>query len=242
MLCGETIEKLLKSKYPDISVSVFDSIDSTNSRAKRQNGMRFGVIIAKMQTDGRGRHGRSFYSPADTGLYMSVVLPITPQQAYEFQLTSAAAVACARAIERLCGISPKIKWVNDLYLNGRKIAGILTEADQDRVIVGIGVNVCTDTFPEDLPMAGSLGCNNISLSELAAEIASELFETVFSSDRTFMNEYRCRSMLLGCTISYKQNGCTMCGTAVNIDDSGRLVVQTDNDTVFLNSGEVDIVL
>jgi BirA family biotin operon repressor/biotin-[acetyl-CoA-carboxylase] ligase len=131
MLNAEKIKNLIHSKYPAACVRVFDTTDSTNTRAKEDKTLSLGMICARAQTAGRGRQGHSFYSPADTGLYMTAVLPITPMQAYEFSLTAAAAVACVRAISKLCKKTPLIKWVNDLYIGGKKIAGILTEADSN---------------------------------------------------------------------------------------------------------------
>ena len=242
MLDAKAIKELLKFKHPDAQIMVFDSVDSTNTCAKNMKDISKGIICARAQTAGRGRHGRSFYSPADTGLYMSIILPITPQQAYEFSLTAAAAVASARAISKLCGIEVQIKWVNDLYINNKKVAGILTEADKTRVIVGIGINVCTELFPADLPRAGSLN-SNLDFSCLAAKVAEEIFDIVCSFDKSFMDEYRKRSMLLGKQICYTQNNQTKYATAIDIDDNGRLIVRDRRGTeIGLNSGEVSIVL
>lgn len=242
MLNCEKIQDLIHSKYPAACVRVFDTTDSTNTRAKEDKTLSFGIICARAQTAGRGRQGHTFYSPLDTGLYMTAVLPITPMQAYEFSLTAAAAVACVRAIGRVCGKTPLIKWVNDLYIGGKKIAGILTEADSNRVIVGIGINVTTDIFPLDLPRAGSLGID-ADLSELAAAVFLELADMALSGDRSFMAEYRSLSMLLGKRISYTQNGTVRQAEAVAIDDMGRLEVRlAGGDRVLLSSGEVSIVM
>jgi BirA family biotin operon repressor/biotin-[acetyl-CoA-carboxylase] ligase len=242
MLNAEKIKNLIHSKYPAACVRVFDTTDSTNTRAKEDKTLSLGMICARAQTAGRGRQGHSFYSPADTGLYMTAVLPITPMQAYEFSLTAAAAVACVRAIGRVCKKTPLIKWVNDLYMGGKKIAGILTEADSDRVIVGIGINVTTDIFPHELPLAGSVGID-ADLSELAAAVFLELADMALRGDRSFMSEYRSLSMLLGKRLSYMQNGTLTQAEAVAIDDMGRLEVRLcSGETAMLSSGEVSIVM
>ena len=242
MLNAEKIKDLIHAKYPEADVRVFDTTDSTNTRAKEDKTLSLGMICARAQTAGRGRQGHSFYSPADTGLYMTAVLPLTPMQAYEFSLTAAAAVACVRAIGRVCKKTPLIKWVNDLYLSGKKIAGILTEADSNRVIVGIGINVTTDIFPPDLPRAGSLGID-ANLSELAAAVFLELADMALKGDGSFMAEYRSLSMLLGKRISYMQNGILTEAEATAIDDMGRLEVRLDSgERVLLSSGEVNIVM
>ena len=242
MLSAEKIKNLIHSHYPEASVRVFDVTDSTNTRAKEDKELSLGIICARAQTAGRGRQGHTFYSPADTGLYMSVVLPMTPMEAYEFSLTAAAAVAAARAIDRLCNISVGIKWVNDLYLEGKKIAGILTEADSNRVIVGIGINMTTEIFPADLPCAGSLG-KSIDPSQLAAEIFTELASMSQSGERGFMDEYRSRSILIGKTVAYTQNGTHKHAKAVDIDERGRLVIEDGSgQTCALDSGEIRIVM
>ena len=242
MLSAEKIKNLIHSHYPEASVRVFDVTDSTNTRAKEDKTLSLGIICARAQTAGRGRQGHSFYSPADTGLYMSVVLPMTPMEAYEFSLTAAAAVAAARAIGRLCNISVGIKWVNDLYLEGKKIAGILTEADTNRVIVGIGINMTTEIFPADLPGAGSLG-KKIDPSRLAAEIFLELAAMSQSGERGFMDEYRSRSILIGKEISYLKDGTEYRAKAVDIDERSRLIVQDAfGAQSALSSGEVRIIM
>ena len=143
-------------------IMVFDDIDSTNDEAKRmleQETVDDGMyLIANHQTAGRGRQGHSFYSPADTGLYVSMVRTDHDvlHPATLSKLTLAAAVATAEAIEEAVGVSPKIKWVNDLYYRDRKVCGILTESvgwldDRPRaVVIGIGINCSTTLFPEDL--------------------------------------------------------------------------------------------
>ena len=242
MLNAEKIKYLIHAKYPEAYVRVFDTVDSTNTRAKETEDFSFGIICARSQTAGRGRLGRSFYSPEGTGLYMSLILPITPKEAFEFSLTAAAAVAGARAIERLCGISAGIKWVNDLYINDKKVAGILTEGQPNRGIVGIGINVSTESFPPELKQAGSLG-KNADLSELAAAVALELFDMVFGKSRSFMPEYRRRSILLGKEILYLKGGTEHRAKAVDIDAMGRLVVQDAlGAETALDSGEVRVIM
>ena len=163
-------------------------------------------------------------------------------EAYEFTLTAAAAVAAARAIENVCNISVQIKWVNDLYLHGKKVAGILTEADIDRVIVGIGINISTESFPADIPLAGSLDAENISKSKLAASFAENLFDITSSKSREFMSEYRNRSMLLGKEISFEKDGNAFTANALRIEDNGELTVLSNGIELTLHSGEVQIIL
>ncbi len=241
MLTVDNIRANLGAKYQAMPIVVYDTIDSTNTQAKLSSVVQ-GIFVAKHQTAGRGRQGKSFYSPDNTGLYMSIVLPITPMEAYEFSLTAAAAVAAARAIEKVCNISVQIKWVNDLYLHGKKIAGILTEADRNRVIVGIGINISTESFPDDIPLAGSLDADNVSKSKLTAAFAENLFDITASKSRDFMSEYRDRSMLLGKEISFYKDGTSFTAKALRIEDSGELTVTSGEKELTLHSGEVQIIL
>ena len=149
-------------------IHYFDTIDSTNTRARelaRQGASHGTVLIADHQTSGRGRRGRSFHSPAGSGIYMSVILRpnCSPQEL--MHLTCAVAVAACDAVETTAGIRPGIKWINDLILQNRKLGGILTEMSVDAktgmveyAVIGIGIN-CSQTpndFPADIRHSGQL--------------------------------------------------------------------------------------
>ena len=180
MLDAREIASLLPDGLAGIDIRVFQTIDSTNNYAKRLilDGAAPGTaILAESQTAGRGRRGRSFYSPAGSGLYISVILRPKIDAVDDIQLLSAAAaVAVCRAIDRLKPDSgAQIKWVNDIFIGGKKVCGILSEAVSagDRIagtVVGIGVNCTTDAFPPELrDIACSLG-GDISRNALAAGI------------------------------------------------------------------------
>ena len=136
ILAEETIQKYLKENCRDLQLHVFPVVDSTNIllRRKAKEGVPEGcVVIAGEQTKGKGRLGRSFYSPSDTGVYLSLLLRpenILPEQAVH--ITTIAAVAACEAIERVSGRKAGIKWVNDIYMDGKKVSGILTEASPCR--------------------------------------------------------------------------------------------------------------
>ena len=140
------------------NIHVFEKIDSTNNYAKGldvSGGLH--LIIASEQTAGRGRLGRSFYSPAEKGIYMSLAFEPHFDLDKSLFVTTLSAVAMCRAIEEVTGLSPKIKWVNDIYLNGKKLSGILTEAESNfetgmiqKIIVGIGVNCFSCDMPEEI--------------------------------------------------------------------------------------------
>lgn len=234
----------------DVPVTVLSTVDSTNTLAKKMaaDGSPHGsVIMAEEQTAGRGRMGRDFYSPAKTGLYMSVIL--RPQIPMEdaLKLTVAAAVAVCRGMEQLSGEEPRIKWVNDIFLHDRKICGILTEAMgdfesgmADSIVVGIGINVKTKDFPEELRgIAGSLGAGN--RNALAAAVYRDLM--ALSKDLTspeLMEEYRRRSLVLGREISFSRNGSRRGGRARAINEAGNLIVDTNDGTEVLRAGEITI--
>ena len=120
---------------PKVKIDIYDELESTNQTAKKEAMMgeagHGAFVIARSQTAGRGRRGREFYSPADTGLYMSVILKPQGTIHDSLLITTAAAVAVYRAVAQLCGIQLDIKWVNDLFYKGKKVCGILTEAVTD---------------------------------------------------------------------------------------------------------------
>ncbi len=238
----------------------FDSIDSTNTRAKElaaQGAPHGTVLIADHQTGGRGRLGRSFHSPAGTGIYLSLILrpDCLPQEL--MHLTCAAAVALCDAVEVSCSIRPRIKWTNDLVWGKRKLAGILTElgiSPQGRVdyaIVGIGINCCQEEtdFPEDIRhMAGSLHSitgTAIDRSKVAAALLDALFRmdaNLLRDRHRILQQYRKDCITLGQVVSVvKADGVSRHGTALDIDDEGGLIVSFDDGTIeTVNSGEVSV--
>lgn len=238
----------------ETEIRVFKSIDSTNTEAKRavSNGMEANAIFAaEEQTAGRGRRGKSFYSPSRSGLYFSCVLHPAVSLSDSALLTSAAAVAVCEAVEKATKKHPQIKWVNDIFIDKRKVCGILTEAVSDfesgtvqAVIIGIGINLTTEQFPEELKsIAASVG-SQIDRCRLTADIYSRLKELCDKlPDKGFMDEYRKRSLVLGNKISFSRNGTEYTADALKIHDDGGLEVLTENgETLILNSGEISIKL
>ena len=213
-----------------------ETLPSTNERAKElaKEGAPHGTVVtANAQTAGKGRRGRSFFSPIG-GLYMSVVLRDIKAPD---MITPLAAVAVLEAIESLCNIHLGIKWVNDLYLNGKKICGILAQAREDFIILGIGVNL-DSTLPDELSdIAASLN-KNISKEALVSAILSHLER--YLDGGKFLEKYRERSILTDKTV--KVNSGDSCYTAFvkGIDDKGRLIVIKDGEEATLNSAEVSV--
>ncbi len=229
-----------------VKVYAFNRIDSTNNEAVRRikQGIRLpALFIAKSQTAGKGTRGRSFYSSGG-GLYMSLALKTDDIRIQK--LTILAAVATAQSIEKLTGKEVDIKWVNDIYLGGKKLCGILCERVQNQtndktlgVVIGIGVNLTVKEFPEEIKdIAVNLG--NINRNRLAREITKRII-SLLSSNEDFMEYYKSKSIILGKEVSYIQNGVIHNGTALDIDTTGALIVKENGETAILTSGDVTLL-
>lgn len=245
------IKKFLPAKYSDLPVIVLEEVDSTNSYAVRlpADAAAHGTLIAAVrQTAGRGRQGRSFFSP-DTGLYMSLILKEDRGRLVPELITPAAAVAVCTALEALYGFEPKIKWVNDIFIQNKKICGILTELIPHETgasyIVGIGINFSKPEggFPPELEkLAGHLSLEGRSKGELAAGIARELLELYSDGDAEYVKEeYDRRMFLTGRRVSFFKNGSELSGTVLKTDSRCGLVVELDGGgALVLTSGEVSL--
>ena len=270
MLEKESILKGLKTEYKDVDIYIHDVIDSTNTEAKRlaTNCATHGTsIFAEAQTQGKGRLGRSFFSPNQTGIYMTILLEAKKDMAQTVLITTAASVAVARAIKSICKVECQIKWVNDIYINDKKICGILAEAVNDantgmisHIALGIGINMFApkEGFPEDLKnKAGALCTDNqdddIDISYTRDALAAELINQVLDiyehiETREFIQEYKERSMILGKDVDVVKhyqadidNATKVKAKVKNIDDDGGLVVvYEDGITETLNTGEISI--
>ena len=247
IVSAQDVKSLLKY---DLDVSYFESIDSTNTYCKRLlakgKGGEF-LVVANNQTAGRGRQGKSFYSPSETGIYFSLVIRPDTSLQNAVTATTAASVAVCKAIEKLTDLKPKIKWVNDVYLNGKKVCGILTEATTDfesgivdSVIIGIGINISTTKFPGDVEGAGCLDVD-INRSALIAETVNELMNIAGGDYASFIEYYRSHSMVIGEKIKFIQNGKTTFATALAIDERGGLEVGLESgEKTVLRSGEITV--
>ncbi len=249
-LSEDRLHRSLAERGRKLPLELFDCIDSTNSEAKRRiasGDSRMQLLLARKQTAGRGRMGRSFFSPAETGLYMTLTLGRAEAMQDPALLTIAAAAATAGAIEALTGEQTAIKWVNDIYMSGRKVCGILCEAVTDSegkttVLAGIGVNIVTEDFPEEIrEKAGALP-TAVDRAALAAEIVDRLlsiWET--PEDRAFLECYRSRSFVPGNRVIFQRDGREQEALALAVDDSGALLVRYDDGREeALRSGEVSV--
>ena len=248
-------EEAIRAYCTDLSwpMYVFDTIDSTNNYAKSiaaSPAAHGTLIVADHQTDGRGRRGHTFYSPANCGLYLSLIIKPHARVQDMLKVTVAAAVAAVEAIEETSDAHPQIKWVNDLFIGRRKIAGILTEAvshpDRDEpaaIVIGIGINVTSTDLPEDIEnIAGAIDDPNLKRSHLAAVLWQRLlYWTEHLDDPNLMEKYRRYSFLSGHEITYELNNNTYSGTVAAINDEGYLVIQNkDNEEIVLSSGEISV--
>lgn len=251
------IRHALSPALQGLDIRVFDELDSTNSYAKRlanEAAVTAPVLIlARHQTAGRGRLGRSFYSPADTGLYMSLLYPTSDPLSHAVGVTGAAAVAVCRAVEALTGKHPAIKWVNDVYLNGCKICGILTEAVTPPrehtvyMIVGIGINLTTRDFPDGLRAPADSLSSPLEAppdpNALAAAITDRLL-TLIQNDPyapDAVEDYRARLLWKGARVTCTQGHTAFEATVEGVADGYTLQVRRDDgSTVILDSGEISI--
>lgn len=229
-------------------------ISSTNDRAKAlaSEGKRNICVIADRQTGGRGRMGRSFYSPSGCGLYLSVAFAPKVHGEDSALLTTYAAVAVWECIRELTGMTADIKWVNDVYLHGKKVCGILAESKIDYTtgmfdyaVLGIGINVKKTPFPDELAaIASDLETETgvcIDREELTALLLQKLsdMEAAFET-RAFMQTYRANCLVLGKEIEVIRGGERFAAHALDVTDRGELLIRVGDETRVLQSGEVSV--
>lgn len=237
---------------------VMQTVDSTNNVLKTlaaQGAPEGTAVLAENQTAGRGRRGRSFFSPAGEGLYLSVLLrpQVRPDQL--MHLTAMTAVAACRAVEKVCGVCPSIKWTNDLVCGGKKLAGILTELslvaetmETDYVVVGIGLNCAQTQFPEDLrEIATSLRMQcgmPVDRNELAAELLkafSEMEQGLLREKAAWLREFSERCVNIGKEVVLLRGDTTRTARAVGIGTDAELLVEYEDGTKeAISSGEVSV--
>ena len=253
MITAEKIRKYIKNKF---DITVFDCIPSTNTylKEKAKEGAPAGtVIISRSQSEGKGRLGRSFFSPDSTGIYLSLLLRPDAPPDTALSITACAAVCAAEAIEEVCKVNAEIKWVNDIYCDNKKVCGILTEGYIDPVtsnlsfaVLGIGINVYPpkNGFPtEILDIAGSVlpysEDDEIPNRLTAAFLDNFIEKYKHIEDKSFLAEYKKRSYLLGKEVRVLNSDTS--GTAIDIDDNFHLILKlSDGKILSLSSGEVSV--
>lgn len=249
------IRQYLHPEYKYFHISIYKEVGSTNDEAKNlatTGGVEGTIVIAEKQLAGRGRYGRNFFSPAGTGIYMSIILRPRLQIQDISLITVQAAVAICRALEKFSSNKLQIKWVNDIFFNNKKVCGVLSEAVTEfesqiveSLVVGIGINVKTkdEDFPKELQSSvSSLFIENVTRNQIIASIVNELFVLYRNSDNiNLIDEYKERLLLLNREITFKRNNVSYRGTVLDVSYDGSLVVRlTDEKIITLKSGEVTI--
>ena len=231
-----------------IKVIRYGTTDSTNTRAKEyyksEGNASPAIFITRAQSAGRGTRGRSFESPIDSGLYISFLFFPTLRAADAARLTTYAATRVCRAIDRISSGKterPLIKWVNDIYIGEKKVAGILTEGTPDEcgnllyAVVGIGINLKRGALSSELAdIATTLEEHSIltDTDSLAAILTEEFFGGLSAlSESEIMQEYRERSMLIGRRVTVASGNTEECVTVTDIGDDGALIARDDGGTV-----------
>ena len=257
-LSADLILPLLNTKEIGRNIKVFDEVDSTNNVVREletEKAPHGTAVVANRQTAGKGRIGRHFVSPPGVGLYLSVLVRPNFDLHFAPMITAATACAAAEAIEELCGSNVMIKWVNDLYMNGKKICGILTEASLglemrvlDCATIGIGINVHSigDLFDAELKKTATSIEDETGIrldrNRLCAGILNRLEIYLGKiSDRSFLREYRERELLTGNMITAVVGTEKLIGEALGIDDNANLIIRLPYGEIkYLSSGEANL--
>lgn len=237
----------------ELQLPVHLNADSDSTQLDAKQGIEAGhaspaLYLAPYQNKAKGRFGRPFYASKSGGIYMS--LRLSPNVPFlEFKpYTILAAAAVVKAIQSLCDLDVQIKWVNDIYLGQKKVAGILTEAissmENQRVtdvIIGVGINVHIDDFPKELRQsAGNLFDDQppFTRNQLITAIWKAFFET---DEQELIALYKEKSLVVGQQVSFVENQVEFKGTAIAVTDTGNLVIQLDNGKAkIISSGEISL--
>lgn len=258
ILSEQGIQKYLRSEIAGIEISVLPTTSSTNAlvREKANAGVPEGyMILANEQTVGRGRVGRSFFSPKDTGVYMSLLLrPKNYSAEQAVRITTMAAVAICEAIEAISDEKAEIKWVNDIFVRGKKVCGILTEGSFslesglfEYAVLGIGINMYQpeNGFPKELEsIAGSVfqTHQNDAKNRLVSEFLNRLYVYYTAPCQSdYVEQYRSRSFVIGKQVTLMSANEPKNAVVLGIDDSCHLLVQYNDGTEgCYSSGEISI--
>lgn len=259
ILSAQSIEKYITCE--GVRVEYRACVTSTNTLLKEmaENGEKEGLLlVASEQTAGKGRRGRSFSSQKGTGVYFSLLLRPDMELSDSLLMTTCAAVAVAKAVEKNAGRHTQIKWVNDVYIGDKKICGILTEASFDveggglaYAVLGIGINICfsENSLPEELKdIAGAVfdesGFSGDAVNKIVADTVNFFMEEYpCLSKKNFLPDYRKRSYLDGKKIVVIKPNEQRAADALGVDDDFRLLVRYGDGTQeALSSGEVSTKL
>ncbi len=254
------MEKKILEQYLNhkLNITIFDELDSTNNYLKKlgsQGEMTTQLVIAESQTGGRGRMGRSFFSPNGTGIYFSLLLHPKYDIEKSLFLTVMAAVSVAETIMKYNSNDVKIKWVNDIYIDGKKVCGILTEGAinsnkmLDYAVVGIGINASApeNGFPDDIKDIATAifpGKTEENIKEkIVADVVNKFLDMYNGNDTDFTKRYKEYSYLTGKEINIISSETTRPATVIGITDECHLLVKNEKDEIEeISSGDVSVRL
>ena len=235
----------LRDQGTPLRVRVTDKVDSTSQQLKMGAQQRKWVnpcmLVADEQLEGRGRLGRPFISPRGAGLYMSIYYP-GAEWADPGRVAMLAAGSVCRGIEEYTSYEPKIKWVNDVFIRGKKVAGILAERIPEGLVLGIGVNVNTPPggFPPEAGVAGALDVP-VDRSLLCVQIAHYFLQGMTMLDDPIIHEEYCRRMpLIGRNIRFEQNGQMKNARVTGVKEDGGLMISGEDGDQVLRCGEISL--
>lgn len=255
-----TLDKKILEQYLDqkLNITIFDELDSTNNYLKKlgsQDEKENQLVIALSQTGGRGRMGRTFYSPNGTGTYFSLLLHPKLSAEKSLFLTVMAAVSVAETVMKYNINDVKIKWVNDIYIDGKKVCGILTEGAVncnkmlDYAVVGIGINVIApeNGFPEDIKdIATAIFPGNIEENikeKIVADVVNRFFSMYNGDDNDYIRRYKEYSYLTGKEINIISGDSIRPATVIDITDDCHLLVKNEKGEIEeISSGDVSVRL
>jgi BirA family biotin operon repressor/biotin-[acetyl-CoA-carboxylase] ligase len=242
-LTADDIKAQLKPQTIGSEILVFEQTASTNDvvASLAASGAREGLVVfAESQTKGRGRQGRMWASPRGKGLWFSVLLrPSLPVAAFS-RITVAASVAVARGIRQATGLDPRIKWPNDVIFQGKKVAGILTEARRDAAVVGIGmdVNCGSEDFPSDvaavatsLLLETSVAQDRVALAAAVLSALDDCYQRALADFEAIITEWAKHSTTLGRQIAVRMGQRRVEGHAQALDGDGALLLRKDNGQI-----------
>jgi BirA family biotin operon repressor/biotin-[acetyl-CoA-carboxylase] ligase len=251
----DEIRSHIGSKYRDMTIFIYNSIDSTNTQAKLYAENTPGdvaVFISEEQTAGRGRLGKSFISNSKKGLYLSLLINNEYKASEAVNLTTYMAVIASSLIEELSGLEVKIKWVNDLYVNDKKLSGILTEGKinpngtLDYAIIGIGINLYSQEYPEEIKSIATdieTECGkSVNINDIAGKLINDFLNNIdLLGSKKIVKAYKARSFLTGKRVTVIKPTEQYNATVLGISDDCALKVQKEDGLVeLLTTGEVSL--
>ncbi len=228
-----------------IRIKYFDEIDSTSlylNRLIKENKPIYGLVIADYQTNGQGRVGRNFYSPRSTGLYLT--FSFLKKEILCKHITPRIALAVIDAIDQVFGVWCSVKWVNDVYLDRKKVAGVLCQNIGDYYLFGIGINV---EEPENIPseLSGRFGslcstCEDQMYSDLVVKLYDCILLSLKAEKEKVLETYREKCVHLNQKVLIENNSSQIEGLCIGIDDDFSLVLEIDGKKTSFSSGFVTL--